>query len=39
MSGMAFARLRESDPEFAMSISISGALPASLFDPRSRRRP
>jgi hypothetical protein len=32
MSGMAFARLRESDPEFAMSVSISGGLPPSPFD-------
>src|SRR5882672_5474637 len=31
-SGMAFARLREANPEFAMSVSFSGALPTASFD-------
>jgi hypothetical protein len=29
---MAFARLRESNPEFAMSVSFSGAFPGAAFD-------
>jgi hypothetical protein len=33
-SGMVLARLRACNPEHAMSISISGASPTSLFDPK-----
>jgi hypothetical protein len=36
-SGMAFARLWQSRPEFAMSISFPGALPTPTFDMQKSR--
>jgi hypothetical protein len=36
-SGMAFARLSQSRPEFAMSISFPGALPAPSLDMQKSR--